>query len=292
MRWDDERYVRLYAPRNDGDWDMWPWQARALFPLMLRKADRIGIVKCGKHGRRALAHMVGLPQEHVEVGLDALLEDGCVQEPQPGTLFIRNYLTAQEAAQTDRARKEAQRERERDRVAAEVEGILQSVTNRDPQSQNVTMSHETGQNVTNGHTVSQTVTPVRSGPCREEEIPTAPRSGSTFALEEPTKPPAFDLEAIYAAYPRKEGRKKGLARLRQLVTSRLKYDAIMGAVRRYSAQNAGTDKGYLKHFDTFVNCWEDYAEPTPGAPSTTTEPRRQPTVDEVLAAREARMRTV
>ncbi len=190
MRWDDERYVRLYAPRNDGDWDMWPWQARALFPLMLRKADRIGVIKCGRHGVRALAHMVGLPVDHVEVGLAALLEDGCVQEPQPHVLFIRNYLVAQEAAQTDRARKEAQRERERDRVAAEVEGLIGGVTNRDAESQSVTDGHETGEEVTAGHGESQVVTPGRAVPCRTVDLAAGAATAGAEGDVQPDATPA------------------------------------------------------------------------------------------------------
>ncbi len=178
MRWADERYVRLYAPRNDGDWDMWPWEARALFPLMLRKADRIGVIKCGKHGAKALAKAVDLPLEHVEVGLTALLEDGCVTEPKPGVLFIRNYLNAQDSPQTDRARKEAQRERDRDRMAAEAEGLI-PVTNRDGESHIVTNAHESGQKVTSRHAASQVVTPGRAEPGRAEPMIAAPVGAAT-----------------------------------------------------------------------------------------------------------------
>ena len=224
MRWDDERYVRLYTPRNDGDWDMWPWQARALFPLMLRKADRIGAIKCGKHGVRALAHMVGLPLEVATPGLAALVEDGCVVEPKLGVLFIRNYLAAQEASTSDRARKEAQRERDRDRLAAESEGLIKAVegdcnganngvTKRDERSRNVTDGHETGQKVTSGHKASQPVTsghsvPSRAVPCLEDLVDPA---GPTT--------PRFDLAALYARYPRKEGKEAGMKKLKTLILS-------------------------------------------------------------------------
>jgi hypothetical protein len=68
----------------------------------------------------------------------------------------------------------------------------------------------------------------------------------------------FDFEAVYALYPRKEGRKKGLARCRSSVKSRLKYDALLQAVKNYAA--TVTDPTYAKHFDTFMGCWEDYVD--------------------------------
>jgi hypothetical protein len=78
----------------------------------------------------------------------------------------------------------------------------------------------------------------------------------------PDRPPAaqevFDFEAVYALYPRKEGRKKGLARCRSSVKSRSKYDALLRAVKNYAA--TVTDVSYAKHFDTFMGCWEDYVD--------------------------------
>jgi|GEM_PF-6272893 len=83
-------------------------------------------------------------------------------------------------------------------------------------------------------------------------------------LEDQKKPsPAspvesFDFESVYALYPRKEGRKKGLARCRSSVKTRSKYDALLLAVKNYAA--TVTDVAYAKHFDTFMNCWEDYVD--------------------------------
>ena len=71
----------------------------------------------------------------------------------------------------------------------------------------------------------------------------------------------FDFEAVYALYPRKEGRKKGLQRCRSQIKTREKYDALLRAVKNYSAKV--TDPQYLKHFDSFMGCWEDYADGSP-----------------------------
>lgn len=72
-----------------------------------------------------------------------------------------------------------------------------------------------------------------------------------------------DLEAAYAKYPRKEGKKKGFQRLRKQLTTREKYDAFVRAVENYAASRAAEDPHYTKHFDSFTSCWEDYVESAP-----------------------------
>jgi hypothetical protein len=63
---------------------------------------------------------------------------------------------------------------------------------------------------------------------------------------------------VYAAYPRKEGRKKGLQRCKTQITTRSKFDALTRAVVNYAATI--TDTTYAKHFDSFMSCWEDYID--------------------------------
>lgn len=178
MDWQNERYIRLYT-RDTVEWEMLPWQSRALWPLLLRKVDRIGYLPLGRHGFRGLAALVKLPPEVVEPGLEGLLEDGCVVklEDKAGgeILFVPNFVPAQEAPQSDRARKAKQRELERARALAMSRGVPAAdesgqpvtngddagppVTSRDESSRVVTSSHEAGRKVTNGHTPSQVVTP-------------------------------------------------------------------------------------------------------------------------------------
>ncbi len=196
MRWEDERYVRLYTT-DDGDWAFWPWQSRALFPLLMRRCNRVGVVKVGRHGARALAELVRLPVEVVEPGLVGLIDDGCVTEPAPGVLFVRNFLPAQEATQTDRARKSAQRERDRAVLDAAEDGLEivtkrdASVTKRDGESQDVTPGHEMGQKVTDGHEESHAVTPCRAVPCRAVPLKTPGiNSAGDFLTEPEAAPPA------------------------------------------------------------------------------------------------------
>jgi hypothetical protein len=95
----------------------------------------------------------------------------------------------------------------------------------------------------------------------------------------------FDFEVIYALYPRKLGRKKGLQRCRSVVTTQAKYDSLLVAVKHYAAFVAGTEDRFIKHFDSFMSCWEDWVEPKspPGsagrANGTPAKPNRPPLLD-------------
>lgn len=174
MRWEDERYVRVYT-RDTSDWLGLSFVAQGLLCLLLRKVDRAGILDLGKQGKRSVAIVIGHAGDwaRLEPALEELLADGCVRV-EGGKLIVPNFIEAQEASMSD-----AQRQREH-RARA-----------RDIASQNVTPGHETGQNVTSvtvpvtsGHAVSQPVTPSLpnqpSQPSREEE---AMRSSPERALE-------------------------------------------------------------------------------------------------------------
>ncbi|HEU5276861.1 MAG TPA: hypothetical protein VFU97_24605 [Xanthobacteraceae bacterium] len=138
MRWEDERYVRLYC-RDTPEWTLLCWQARALHPLILKELDRAGLLELGKSGVKALASKLRLPLEFVRKGLegdadsgDGLLTDGCVSIVPDGrggeVLWMRNYLEAQEASQSDAQRKRAARERASARAKAASIGLSQNVT--------------------------------------------------------------------------------------------------------------------------------------------------------------------
>lgn len=82
-----------------------------------------------------------------------------------------------------------------------------------------------------------------------------------LALQHPTKPHGgFDFEAIYRAYPRKVGKKKGLEKLRRTVKTAVQFEHLGIAVANYAAamESKGTAPEFVKQFDTFSGCWEDW----------------------------------
>ena len=112
MDWCDETWVKLYR-RDTTDWLALSIGARGLFCLILRAVNRSGVLDLGKTGTKAVA--VHLRGEWREVGpwLDELLADGCV-EVHGSNLIVRNFVAAQEAALSDKARARLHREKVRD----------------------------------------------------------------------------------------------------------------------------------------------------------------------------------
>lgn len=185
MRWEDERYVRFYT-RNTPEWMAMSWQARALFGLVLREVDRAGILKVGKLGLRGVAVAVQAPWVEVETPLRELLDDGCViYDDGRQVVLMPNYIEAQEATQSDAARKRKSREiaravigggQDASESANRVLG-LSDVTNRDCMpSQNVTKSHVESHAVTSGHERSLCAVPSRAVP-NQPDPPIGPPPG-------------------------------------------------------------------------------------------------------------------
>jgi len=116
MRWEDERYVRVYV-RDTVDSVALGWKARALFVEIMRKADRTGALELGRSGQRGLAALTGIPESVVAEELPRLIEDGRVE--QHGTiLLLPNFIEAQEASMSPGFRQKESRERRRDQLRA------------------------------------------------------------------------------------------------------------------------------------------------------------------------------
>lgn len=177
MTWDDERYVRLYT-RDTPEWLCLSFLAQGLFCLLLRKVDRAGVLPLGRLGRRGAVVAIGHPGEwaRLEGALDELLVDGCVRI-EGEALVIPNFLDAQEAQASDRARAKKARERRRDLArAGRIEAASAPSSPDGGQSQDVTEDTEK-HNMRDGTvtprdasitTCDKTVTPSLAVPYRAE----------------------------------------------------------------------------------------------------------------------------
>ena len=199
MRWSDERYVRLYV-RDTIAWRVLPWQARALFPLVLRKLDRAGLMPLDGHGAPGLAALVDLPLDVVAVGYPALLSDGCLREV-GGVIVCANFIEAQEAAQSDKQRMREMRARAREIAAA---GVL--VTNRNDgvtnRNETVTPGYEPLRPVTSGYSVPSRAVP---SPTEKERDGARTRVIGALAVHaHAPMPPASLVAALEAIAERAE----------------------------------------------------------------------------------------
>lgn len=215
MDWSNERYVRVYT-RDTPEWLILPWQAKALWPLLVRKFDRSGVIAT-KLGARGVAVLVGLPLDVVEPGLDALLEDGCLQKHDLGYL-APNFIEAQETPQSDANRKRESRERRR---AQNKHDAPNDVTQ-------TTECHAVSREVTSCHTVSQVVTPI---PDQTRPDPERESSRAIPPTAVPGTVPSTTHAQSFAAADLGRARERGAlaeATWQRLSELRLKHAAKLG----------------------------------------------------------------
>jgi hypothetical protein len=74
-----------------------------------------------------------------------------------------------------------------------------------------------------------------------------------------------NLELIYDAYPRKQGKASGIKRLQSVIKNKDDYNEILNGVKAYKnyCEKNNIEKKYIKLFSTFINqkCWlDDYGD--------------------------------
>lgn len=87
----------------------------------------------------------------------------------------------------------------------------------------------------------------------EDQTPLPPKGGVGRV--------SLDFEPAYAAYPRKEGKHRGIETLRKTIHTQAELDDFVLAVANYThyCRVNEVEPKYVKHFSTFVNNWRDYA---------------------------------
>lgn len=185
MDWSNESYVRVYT-RDNEDWLVLSWMARALLVFILRKVDRAGVLET-RRGAAGISVIVGMPAEAVAEALPELLigEGAPLIEHQRGYL-VRNFIEAQEASKSDRLRAKQSRERRRDRAAHGDVTYRDSVTRRDDEDAERDDESRSG---TEGHARSRAVTltsadpyPNSGLPPRRDRAPAQGRNGEVRSI--------------------------------------------------------------------------------------------------------------
>lgn len=153
--------MRIYT-RDTADDLLLSWHAQALWPQLVRKADRAGVIATKHAGRGVAALLPKWPADVVIAALAELLEDGRISpSAAPPGYVIRNFLPAQETPSSDAHRAREYRERRRDLANGTVTDSDAGVTNRD-------------EIVTRHHGASRRVTP--SVPSRSDpSVPNQPK---------------------------------------------------------------------------------------------------------------------
>ncbi len=133
--WSLSRFVRLYVVES-ADEAAWDWQARCVWPLLIKAADRAGVIETSK-GAKGLAAVIRMPLEVVAPALEELTADGCLIVTPRGYL-LRNYLEAQNAKMAGSQRQAEYKARERAKEALNGNEAHAEVTRGDTRSREVT----------------------------------------------------------------------------------------------------------------------------------------------------------
>lgn len=239
MKWHNESWVKLYI-RRTAEWDDLSVMARGMGNELLKYAKNDGSL-CRTKGREpamAVALVLKPKPEELEAVVAAageLIEDGYLVVSD-GFIWIKNYEDAQER----RSPSAVKQQRYRDRKEAE--------------------THEsTGNAVTTDALLALPGSEMIRDETRRDEL---------FKLTSPPAPespvvPLFDFASVYAAYPRKEGRTKGIARLRSQVRTPEAFEQLKQAVTHFTEKHAaeGTEKQFIPHFSTWCSGgWRDFID--------------------------------
>jgi hypothetical protein len=112
LDWANESYVKIYT-RDTAAWLALPWQARAVFYELVRKVDRSGVLKVGRKGVGALPACLNMPSAVIQVGINALIEEGAVLDKED-RIVIPDHTEAQEKRASDASRQRDSRLRRKE----------------------------------------------------------------------------------------------------------------------------------------------------------------------------------
>lgn len=98
----------------------------------------------------------------------------------------------------------------------------------------------------------------------------------------------LNFETLYAKYPRKIGKKRGMELCKTYIKTPEALIAAHKAVERYSdhLRVNKVEPRFIKHFSTFMNSWEDWCDESAGKSENFV--RSGLTIQEILAAKKRR----
>lgn len=109
MNFEDEPYVRLYV-RDTKTWLRLGFEGQCVLMFLLRKLDKAGVLDGMDDLDSDVALVTGVPETIVAVGMPRLVRWGVLQLA-GNRLIMPNYIQAQNAIRTDKARQRDMREK-------------------------------------------------------------------------------------------------------------------------------------------------------------------------------------
>lgn len=119
IEFSDASYVRLYTYDHPSWLDL-SWQAKGVYTLLRRKADRAGLLPMSKKGLRCLAGHMGHPDRADEIlpFIQELVDEGWL-EVRGDVAIIPQFIESENAHSSNAARSRKSREKRRDMARAQ-----------------------------------------------------------------------------------------------------------------------------------------------------------------------------
>lgn len=279
MDWKIERWVKVYT-RDTANWLSLSFMAQAVFMLLIRKVDRHGRLDLGKNGKRSTAILIGHRDrtDEITAAVDELIDFECV-EITDNTLVIPNFVEAQETPTSGAERVRRHRERYDDVTScnAEKRDVTNRVEEKREEKKEVIDLHNTYHDDSSHMDAHADLSAGEVGGLAEGSTSPAPEPEATkrVVVRKPLGVPKETIEAVYGLYPRKEGKKAGIAKLERILRDSSDPMAtlreIAVAIKNYGllCSREQREPSKIKHFSTFINNWTDYQEQNlaPAAPA-------------------------
>lgn len=126
MDWSNEGYVRVYT-RDTKTWIKLGWEGQALIMFLFRRADRAGLLD-GVRDADDIAVVLanGMPPDAIERGLKRLLDSNVAAITDNG-MVLPNFVEAQSANKSDKARQRESRDQRRKRALSDTVKVTKTV---------------------------------------------------------------------------------------------------------------------------------------------------------------------
>lgn len=245
IRWKYETWRKQYV-REVGSFAQLPFIARAVAKQLLGYVDDFGRMRLnGKSPADAIAFVGGATQGDrriLRAVVPMLLEEGYIVR-EGDSIRIKNFVPAQ--AGYDRIVERDTYEVLDMTIPPSVELESDASSARVGRDSDVTLQRVSNESNARGE----------SKPRRDSGQSGVPSLPSIKTIS-----PGFDLEALYSLYPRKLGKTNGLKRASKQIKTPEQYERLRAAITSYADQvrRDGTEPKYVKHFSSFMGCWEDY----------------------------------
>lgn len=117
-------------------------------------------------------------------------------------------------------------------------------------------------NATNVTNVTNVTNETISSDAVRDTCPPVPgaRDFDSLVFETGPQKPKFDLESVYAKYPRKESKARGMKKFQRKIKTPADYQCLNQAVDNYVNATQNRERKYVKTWENFFDVWTEWID--------------------------------